>query len=65
MGWSSTLDECKECSPKKLNKECMKSNLKTLRHTGKRLLYADGRRQLPVHNKSMVKILYNRDIISE
>jgi hypothetical protein len=65
MGWSSTLDECKECSPEKLNKESMKRNLKTLRHTRKRLLYADGRRQLPVHNRSVVKILYNRDIILE
>jgi hypothetical protein len=24
MSWSSTLDECKECSPEKLNKERMK-----------------------------------------
>jgi hypothetical protein len=41
MSWSSTSDECKECSPEKLNKEHMKRNLKTLRHTRKRLLYAD------------------------
>jgi hypothetical protein len=27
-----------------LNKECMKNNLKTLRHTRKRPLYADGSR---------------------
>ena len=65
MGWSSTSDECKECSPEKLNKEHMKSNLKALRYTRKRPLYADGRRQLPVHSISVVKILYNRDIISE
>jgi hypothetical protein len=44
MSWSSTSDECKECSPEQLNKEHMKSNLKTLRHTRKRPLYADGRR---------------------
>jgi hypothetical protein len=41
MSWSSTSDECKECSPKKLNKERMKSNLKTLRHTRKRPLHAE------------------------
>ena len=41
MSWNSTSDKCKECSPEKLNKERMKSNLKTLRHTRKRLLYAD------------------------
>ena len=44
MSWNSTSDKCKECSPKKLNKERMKSNLKTLRHTRKRPLYADRRR---------------------
>jgi hypothetical protein len=44
MSWNSTSDECKECSPKKLNKERMKRNLKTLRHTRKRPLYADRRR---------------------
>jgi hypothetical protein len=44
MSQNSTLDECKECSPEKLNKEHMKSNLKTLRHTRKRFLYADRRR---------------------
>jgi hypothetical protein len=47
----------------------MKSNLKALRHTRKRPLYADGRRQLggepPMHNKSVVNIFYNRDIVSE
>jgi hypothetical protein len=41
MSRNSTSDECKECSPEKLNKEHMKSNLKTLRHTRKILLYAD------------------------
>jgi hypothetical protein len=41
MSWSSTSDECKECSPEKFNKEHIKGNLKTLRHTRKRLLYAD------------------------
>ena len=68
MGWSSTSDECKACSPEQLNKEHMKSNPKTLRHTGKRPLYTDGKRQLGgeplVHSKSMVKIFYNRDIVS-
>ena len=68
MGWSSTLDECKDCSPEQLNKERMKSNLKTLRHTKKIPLYADRRRQLggepPVHNKSMVKSFYHIDIVS-
>ena len=53
---------------RKLNKECMKSNLKTLRHTRKRPLYAYGRRQLggepPMHSGSVVNILYNRDIVS-
>jgi hypothetical protein len=44
MSRNSTSNECKECSPEKLNKECMKSNLKTLRHTRKRPLYADRRR---------------------
>jgi hypothetical protein len=47
----------------------MKSNLKALRHTRKRPLYADGRRQLggepPMHSRSVVKIFYNRDIVSE
>ena len=28
MSWSSTSDECKECSLEKLNKECMKRDLK-------------------------------------
>jgi hypothetical protein len=41
MSWNSTSDECKECSPEKLNEESMKGRLKTLRHTRKRLLYAD------------------------
>jgi hypothetical protein len=43
--WVGVLhqDECKDCSPEQLNKECMKSNLKTLKHTRKRPLYADGR----------------------
>jgi hypothetical protein len=47
----------------------MKSNLKALRYTRKRPLFADGRRQLggepPMHNRSMVKTFYNRDIVSE
>jgi hypothetical protein len=68
MSWSSTSDECKECSPEKLNKEHMKRNLKNLRHTRKRPLHVDRRRQLGgeplVHRKSAVKIFYNRDIIS-
>jgi hypothetical protein len=37
-------DECKDCSPEKLNKEHMKNNLKTLRHTRKRPLYTNGSR---------------------
>jgi hypothetical protein len=69
MGWSSTSDECKDCSPEQLNKERMKRNLKALRHTRKRPLYVDGRRQLggesTMHNRSVVKIFYNRDIVSE
>jgi hypothetical protein len=44
MIWSSTSNKCKECSPEKLSKEHMKRNLKTLRHTRKRPLYADGRK---------------------
>jgi hypothetical protein len=44
----------------------MKSNLKDLRYTRKRPLYADERRQLgrepPMHNRSVVKTFY---IISE
>jgi hypothetical protein len=68
MGWSSTSYECKECSLKQLNKENMKRNLKALRYTRKRPLYANGRRQLggkpPMHNRSVVKIFYNRDIVS-
>jgi hypothetical protein len=51
-----------------MNKERMKRNLKTLGHTRKRTLYADGKRQLggenPVHSKSVVKIFYNKDIVS-
>jgi hypothetical protein len=47
----------------------MKRNLKDLRYTRKRPLYADGRIQLggepPMHSKSMVKTFYNRDIVSE
>jgi hypothetical protein len=39
--YKSLSDEYKECSPEKLNEERMKSNLKTLRYTRKRLLYAD------------------------
>ena len=68
MGWSSTSDKCKDFSPEKSNKEHMKSNLKTLKNTRKRPLYADRRRQLggepPVHSRSVVKIFYNRDIVS-
>ena len=63
-----TSDECKDYSPNKLNKEHMKRNLKALRYTKKRPLYANERRQLggepPMHNKSVVKTFYNRDIIS-
>jgi hypothetical protein len=69
MSWSSTIDECRDYSPKKLNKQCMKSNLKDLRYTIKRPLYAYGRRQLggepPMHRRSVVNIFYNRDIVSE
>jgi hypothetical protein len=46
----------------------MKSNLKTLRHTRKRSLYTDGRKldgEPPMHNRSMVKNIYNRDIVLE
>jgi hypothetical protein len=47
----------------------MQSNLKALRHTRKRPLYADGRRQLggepPMYSRSVVKIFYNKDIVSE
>jgi hypothetical protein len=47
----------------------MKSNLKALRYTRKRTLYADERRQLggepPMHSRSVVKTFYNRDIVSE
>jgi hypothetical protein len=68
MGWSSTSDECKDCSLEQLNKERMKSDLKALRHTRKRPLYADGRRQLgeepPMHSRSVVKTFYNSDIVS-
>jgi hypothetical protein len=41
--WAGVLHQMnvKECSPEKLNKECMKRNLKTLRH---KHLYANGRR---------------------
>jgi hypothetical protein len=64
MSWSSTSDKCKE----KLNKECMKRNLKTLRHTKERPLYVDEKRKLsgepPVHSRSVVKIFYNKDIVS-
>jgi hypothetical protein len=69
MGWSSTSDECKDCSLEQLNKERMKSNLKALRYTRKRPLYADGRRQLggepPMHNRRVMKTFYNKDIVSE
>ena len=41
MSQNSTSDECKECSLEKSNKESIKRNLKTLRHTRKRLMYAD------------------------
>jgi hypothetical protein len=47
----------------------MKSNLKALRYTRKRPLYADGRKQLggepPMHSRSVVKIFYNRNVVSE
>jgi hypothetical protein len=62
MGWSSTSDECKDCSPEKLNKKRIKRNLKALRHTRKRPLYVYGIRQIggepPMHNKSVVKTFY-------
>jgi hypothetical protein len=41
MSQNSTSDECKECSLEKLNKEHIESNLKTLSHTRRRLLYAE------------------------
>jgi hypothetical protein len=41
MIWNSTSDECKECSPEKLNKESIKRNLNTLRHNKKILMYVD------------------------
>jgi hypothetical protein len=68
--WVGVLhqDECKDCSPEKLNKERMKRNLKTSRHTRKRSLYTDGRKldgEPPMHSRSVVKNLYNRDIVSE
>jgi hypothetical protein len=48
---------------KKLSKERMQSNLKTLRHTERYSCMQIRRRQLggepPVHSKSMVKISYN------
>jgi hypothetical protein len=74
MGWSTTSDECKDCSPEQLNKERMKSNLKALRYTRKRPLYADGRRQHggepPMHSRSVVKffiteILYQDDYLED
>jgi hypothetical protein len=69
MGWSSTSDECKDYPPEQLNKERMKSNLKVLRYTKKRPLYADERRQLgeepPMHSRNMVKTSYNRATVSE
>jgi hypothetical protein len=47
----------------------MKSNLKALRYAKNKTLYADERRQLdgepPMHNISVVKTFYNRDIVSE
>jgi hypothetical protein len=68
-GLEFTSDECKDYSPEQLNKERMKSNLKALRYTRKRPLYADGRRQLggepPMHSRSVVKTFYNRDIVSK
>jgi hypothetical protein len=68
MGWISTSYECKDCSPEQLNKECMKRNLRALRYTRKRPLYADGRIQVggepPMHSRSVMKTLYNRDIVS-
>jgi hypothetical protein len=51
-----------------IEQRAYEENLKTLRHTRKRPLYADGKRQLggepPVHSRSVVKIFYNRDIVS-
>jgi hypothetical protein len=44
MSWSSISDKCKECLLEKLSKEHMKRNLKTLRHTRKKPLYADGKK---------------------
>jgi hypothetical protein len=44
--WFGVLhqDGCKDYSPEQLNKDHMKRNLKTLRHTRKRPLYIDERR---------------------
>jgi hypothetical protein len=68
-GLEFTSDECKDYSPKQLNKERMKRNLKALRYNKKRPLYEYGRRQLggepPMHNRSLVKTFYNRYIVSE
>jgi hypothetical protein len=69
MGWSFTSDKGKDRSPKQLNKERMKSNLKDLMYTRNRPLCANGRRKFggetPMHNRSVVKTFYNIDIVSE
>ena len=69
MSWSSTSDECKECSLEKLNKEAYEEKSQGFEAYQKRPLYADRRRQLggesPMHNRSVVKTFYNRDTVSE
>jgi hypothetical protein len=44
MSHNSTLDECKECSPKKLNKEAYEEQSQDFEAYQKRPLYADRRR---------------------
>jgi hypothetical protein len=42
--WVEVLHQMNAKTVLQLNKECMKRNLKPLKHTRKRPLYADGRR---------------------
>ena len=69
MGWSLHQMNAKTVLQNNWTKKRMWRNLKVLRYTRRRLLYADGRRQLggepPMHSRSMVKTFYNKDIVSE
>jgi hypothetical protein len=69
MGWSLHQTNVSTFLLNKVIKKVSVYQPQGLRYTRKRPLYADERRQLgkepPMHNRSVVKNFYNRDIVSK